>query len=243
VSGIIDGKEVPIAARELKVLPLLFAIPHTLSPLSVMTVVMVLMDGGHKIRDVNNIGALLVGLPNQPLIPPQASDPECRYFRIESAAKGKIIDGPTRLLNPVLMRELLDAAAPLRITEIYRFRDIRIAPASDHQKSRAGVADARQSLAKLWEQDNVAVYVAENIVAGRRLCLLEHAIDPNGAMLVALQMGFMAKAQFAGSLCAAVVVAKENDLDLWMEKGPALDGVALDDPDVPGKCLGNRKYR
>jgi len=45
--------------------------------------------------------------------------------------------------------------------------------------------------------------------------------------------------EFAGDLGGAFVGAEEDDLDLGMEAHPGLNGVALDDVDVPFKGLGD----
>ena len=79
-------------------------------------------------------------------------------------------------------------------------------------------------------------------MAGLALHLLEGRVEQGCAELIPCNVRDMSRSKFGCRLFDTVIVAAENNLAVRMEPGPALDGVALDNPDMSLKRLGNREY-
>jgi hypothetical protein len=129
--------------------------------------------------------------------------------------------------------EVAEFGLPGGAVEGPRLGDIRIDPLANHEEFLVGGGDGAEGGAEIVEEEDVAVDVAEDIVPRNLLSLGEHVVEPLGAELTALDVRLVAEAEFAGDFRGAFIGAEENDFDFGMEAGPRLDGVALDDADVP----------
>ena len=183
-----------------------------------VTVVMILMNGGYLVGGIDYCRSQLTSLPNQPEIPPDAAYHQWWHGRIKPAAKSEIIHRVTRLLNTVIERESLSTLRPVRHIRINRFGDVRVPTAPHHQEWRVRIRHALQSLAKCWQQNNVAIAVTKKIVPGQFLRAAENVIKSLGAQTVAFYKRFVTKAEFPCNLRAARVVAKENNFDIWIQQ-------------------------
>jgi hypothetical protein len=69
-------------------------------------------------------------------------------------------------------------------------------------------------------------------MASNLLRPVKDVIEPLRAVLVSLDVGFMAEAVFITDFCGTLIVAKQNDFDIWMEEFPGLQSIALNDSAV-----------
>jgi hypothetical protein len=90
VSGIIDGKQVPPSARQSIIVGRLLVSPNTTRFSGMVTVVMILMNGGHLVGGIDYCRSPLTSLPNQPVIPSDAAYHQWWHGRIKPAAKSEI---------------------------------------------------------------------------------------------------------------------------------------------------------
>ena len=88
-----DGAQVAMTANQLKVYPLIFAVPDALFPLGMVAVIVILV---HRENDFRGIDYWFGGrehLPNQPVVPERTADCEGRKISAEdTAGKRKIVD-------------------------------------------------------------------------------------------------------------------------------------------------------
>lgn len=99
-------------------------------------------------------------------------------------------------------------------------------------------ADACDGGREIGQQDDVAIDVAEDLVAGDGLGAGEKVVQALGAVLVALDVRLVAESKFPGGFGGAIIGAKKDDLDVWVQGFPGLQGVALDDASVADKGFG-----
>ncbi len=85
-----------------------------------------------------------------------------------------------------------------------------------------------QGKAKAFEQNNVAVQVAEVIVFGDLLSTVEYEVKPLGTVFVSFDMRFVADSKPRANFRGAFIVSEQNDLDIRMQQCPALQSIALD---------------
>jgi hypothetical protein len=69
----------------------------------------------------------------------------------------------------------------------------------------------------------------------------KHIVQSLGAELPALDLRFVTKSELTRHIRSPVLIAKQNYFHVRTEKGPASQGVALDDAGVVAKRLGGRK--
>jgi len=67
---------------------------------------------------------------------------------------------------------------------------------------------------------------------------IKHGIHVGKPCAIPRDIGFMAKTEFAADLASALVVAKQNYLNIRVQKLPAIQCIALDDRRMPVEGLG-----
>lgn len=67
---------------------------------------------------------------------------------------------------------------------------------------------------------------------------IKHGIHVGKSSGIPCDFGFMAETEFAADLASALVVAKQNDFNIWMQKLPAFQCVALNDRGMSAEGLG-----
>src|SRR2546427_10799895 len=120
--------------------------------------------------------------------------------------------------------------------------DVVVPTAAQHQEFRAHGADAFEGVPAILHQDDVAIDVAEGVVAGDGLGAGKEIVEALGAPLVALGVGLVAESELPSGFGGAFVVTEENDFDLGMQGLPGLQGVTLDDAGVAAEGLGGGGY-
>ena len=111
-------------------------------------------------------------------------------------------------------------------------KDVHVSTLADHEEFLVGRGNGAERGAEIVEEEDIAIYVADGVEPGHLLRAQENGGEEDGAEFVALDLGLVAKAEFAGGFRGAFIGAKENDFDVGMKPLPALDGVPLDDVDV-----------
>ena len=71
----------------------------------------------------------------------------------------------------------------------------------------------------------------------------EGVVDPRSASITELHAGNVSGPELTRRLGDAYFVPDQDDLDAGSERGPAADGVPLDDADVTLECLRDREER
>ena len=88
-----NGAQMPMTADQLKIYPLIFAVPDALFPLGVVAVIVILV---HRENDFRGIDYWFGGrehLPNQPVVPKRTADCQGRKISAEdTAGERKIVD-------------------------------------------------------------------------------------------------------------------------------------------------------
>ena len=242
VGGISDGVEVPFAAGQFVIAAGLRVRPNALGATGMIAVVMILVDGRDLARNIDNIGAEVARLPNEVVIPPDAPDDERRNLGIEAAGEGEIVDRIGAAANSFLEGELAETISGTGPVEIDGLRDVHIPATADHEKSVVDGLHALEGAAELRQKDDVAIEVAEEIVARDFLCAGEHEIEALGAEFIALHKRLVAQAELAGNFGGAGIIAEENDFHMGMEELPALERISLEDGAlIPERLCGSEK--
>ena len=94
---------------------------------------------------------------------------------------------------------------------------------------------------KVIHQNDFGVDVAEQVVLGGLLRLIVDGVDSGRAVLVASNVSNVSHSEFLGCLRCTRIVAKENDVALGAEKGPAPNSVTLDAANITVKRFGDGK--
>jgi hypothetical protein len=243
-TGVRGRSQVFPAASKLGVAGRFEALENAGFALHVMVVIVVLVDGEHDGRNVDNRFSRSEGLPDQPVIPASAADGEWGQIGpIETAGKGEVVD-PIR-------------GADLSVTggEVAKFRlprgafvgpgieNIDISALADYEEFLVGGGDSAEGGTEIVKQDNVAIDVANDVVAGQLLGFGEDGMEEDRAEFVALDLRLVAKPKFAGDFRGAFVSAEKNDFVFGVKALPALDGIALDDADVAFKGFRDSEER
>src|SRR5271154_684329 len=113
---------------------------------------------------------------------------------------------------------------PVCSGEIERRGDVDIPAAADHQEFWIRRGGALQRGEEIFQKNDVAIYVAAEIVAREFLRLVEHVVEAHGAKRCFFYVRFVMDAKLAGDFRAAFIVTKKNDLDFGMQQRPAFYG-------------------
>jgi len=139
--------------------------------------------------------------------------------------------------------KLTKVFGPVSIREVNGLRNVGIPALRDHQKAIAPGQGLFESRQEIFEQDDVAVRIADVVVSRNLLSASEHIIDVGQPGFVALDVGFMAETVFGADFSRAVFVAEEDDFHIRVQQRPTLQSVALDDTIVSAKRFAGSKER
>src|SRR5208282_4227085 len=240
---ILDGVQAAPAAGEAEVFLRGIIAPHAGHALRVIGIVVVLVHRTDDLGNVDDGDARGPGLPDQPLVPPVAADNQIGDLRIKAAAKGEIVDVVIEALKALPPGALHDGFLPAGLGKIERQSDVHIPAPPDHQKGRAAGRKSRDGSQEIAGQNDVAIDVAEDVVARDLLGAAENGAQTLRAILPTLDRGFVAQTQFAADLRGARIVAEENHLHVRMQPLPAFQRIALDHRGVPGERFGGSEER
>ena len=127
---------------------------------------------------------------------------------------------------------------PSRTQKIERLSDLRVPTPANHQKVLGRLVDASEGFGEIKRQDDVAVGVAKHFMGGDLMSSIKHGIHVGETGGIPRDFGFVAKTEFATDLARALVVAKQNDFDIWVQKLPAFQCIALNDCGMSAEGLG-----
>jgi hypothetical protein len=111
-----------------------------------------------------------------------------------------------------MARESFRALLPIWCSKLQWLADVRIPAPPHHQESLVPTAHSFQRLAEVWEQNDVAVAVAQQVVPRQFLRLREDVIEPLTPKLVALDVRLVAQPELASCLRRTRIIAKQNHL-------------------------------
>ncbi|WP_162913305.1 hypothetical protein [Rhodospirillaceae bacterium SYSU D60014] len=207
----------------------------TTNTLRNMGIIVVLMDYRDRRRSVDDPIAFLLGMVNQPVVPTRPADREIRDRRELTARVDEVVDAGRRVPDAPGGDDLPQFHFP-NVPEGERPRHVEIPAPSDQQEPFAkGIAMPCDLLGQVGKQDDVGIYVAEEVVAPDLLRPPEHIAEQRGAELGARHVRHMDEAQSPGHLGRARVIAEEDDFGAGVQPRPAEHRVALDDAGMAGE--------
>jgi len=199
-----------------------------------MVVIVVLVNGEDDGSRVDDGNPRSEDFPYQPVIPVSTADGEGRQVRaIEAAREGEVVYPIRRTPLAGAGGEVAELGLPGGAVEGPGRTNIDVGALADHEEFLMGGRDGTEGAAEIIEEENVAIDVANGVVAGELLGFEEDGMEEDGAEFVAFDVGLVTEVEFAGDFGGAGVSAEEDDFDIGVEAHPGLDGVALDDVDVP----------
>lgn len=146
-----------------------------------------------------------------------------------------------RTLNAAAMSQAKHALLPIGPREIDRSGNVSIPAATYHQKSRLGRTYHLEGGRELLRQNNVAVDIADEVVSSEPLCAVKDRVEPLRSAGIDNDICVMADTELGADCRSALVITKQDDIDVRMKQLPALQCVALDDGGVAAKCLCSSK--
>ena len=238
VRGIRDGPQMIPAARQCVTGPRFFPAPYAVLAEWVMPVIMILMDCYNGPRSIHNGLFHFQSFPNHPVVPKHAANRERRQIREQASRKNEIVDPIGRALIARQDGKTADLFLPIGICEIAGPRNFRIPAAADHEEFFVELENAFEGGAKILRENDVAIRIAEKVVARDGLRSREHVIHAIQTGRIFFRVRLMPNPQLIRRFSGALVVAEEDDFCVWMHQRPALQSVSLDNAAVPCKWLG-----
>src|SRR5271166_1632895 len=98
-----------------------------------------------------------------------------------------------------------------------------------------GLADPRKGTRKIGKQEDVAIDVAQEVVAGDLLGALKNPVNALGTKFIGFYVRLVTKTEFGASFCGAFFSTKNDDFYIWEKGFPAAKCVALRDFNVVTK--------
>src|ERR1700687_5124451 len=226
-----------------RVIPLCFlTLPDAGLAAGMVGIIVVLVHSLDDGRGIHDAGAGMPRVPHEPVVPSRAPNDERRSILIiETARKSEIIDPLWRTLVIRLKRLAPHGRFPIRGVKIHWLSDIGIPTLSGHQESATESGHTFDCHTKIRKENDVAVDVAQAIVVRQVLRAVENRGEVFGAVFVALHFRHVANSEIAGGLGGALFITEQNHFSGRMNTRPALDGVALNDADVPAKRFRRRE--
>src|ERR1700676_1215951 len=244
MSGVIQRAKPAMTFEQRVVLLRFFAFPNALFSFGMIPIVVILMHGANDGRGVNQPGAGIPRIPEQPVVPARPADHKPWDLFVEKAlAKDKIINPLRGLLAIRLDSQFSHFVLPAWAFEEEWFANIKIPAGSSHKQGIGGAGDTRDSSGKIIQQKNVAIYMAEQIVARKLLRLIVNAGKVFFTVAILAHARHMTKAQFRAYLCGARIIAKKQNLHFPVDLLPTAQGISLDHVDVTLERLRGGKKR
>ena len=194
-------------------------------------------DDGGGVYDGLGVGE---DFPDEPVVPVGAADGEGgEVSAVKAAGEGEVVDpvGGTGLTGA--RGEGTEFGLPGGAIEGPGAMNIDVGAPADHEEFLVRAGDGAEGAGEIVKEENVAIDVADGVVAGELLGFEEDGVEEDGAEFVALNVRLVAEVELAGDFGGAFVGAEEDDFDVGVEAHPGLDGVALDDVDVRFEGFGD----
>jgi len=93
------------------------------------------------------------------------------------------------------------------------------------------------------EQNDITIGVTKQVRGSNLARTGEEIVQKGSAKFVPSDIVKMMESEFGGDFRNAILFAKEKDLWTWLEARPTLDGVSLDNTNVPLEGLGHGEER
>src|SRR5215468_975073 len=101
-----------------------------------------------------------------------------------------------------------DITLPVPRREIDGVRDVRVPTPTDHEELRVLFPHFPGCSTEIRHQNNVAIAVANNVMASNLLRTVKNVIESLSTMLVSLAVRFMAEPVFGANSCGTLIVSK-----------------------------------
>src|ERR1051325_353322 len=217
VGGIFKSAKLAVAIEETIVFLGFLAFPNALFPIGMVAIVVILVNGTNRRRDVDQQGSRGARVPQEPIVPAGPSDDELRDALVEEAfAEDEIINPLGGAPAIGAQRQIADSRTPFGLSKIEGFMDINIPAAASHQKGRSLMCDGFDGSKEVVKQENVAIDMAEQIMARGLLGMVVDAREVFSAVGVLSHGRQMANAKLAASLGGSGVVAKKKYFHVGM---------------------------
>ena len=139
--------------------------------------------------------------------------------------------------------QFLHFVLPSRSFERQRLANINVPAAPSEKKRLGGAGYAPHRSRKIIEQKNIAIYVAEQIVARKLLRLIVNTGQVFRAVTIFAHRRHVTNTQFRAYLRGACVIAKKQNLHVRVNLLPTAQRISLDHVDVTQKRLRRGKKR
>src|SRR5580704_7897263 len=221
----------------------LLALPNSLFPLRMVSIVMILMHRPHHPRSIHHRHPNRQRIPQQPVVPTRPPHHKLRYLLIvKPARKHKVVDPLRRPLPVRLHRQPVHASLPIPRRKINRLPQIDIPPPPSHQKLFPLRSHPLHRPQKIRLQDNVAIHMTKYVVPRRRLRPLVNIGQIFRPISVPFHRRNMPNPQFRANLRRPRVIPHQNNLHIRMQPPPAGNGIPLNHINMPNKRLRRGKH-
>ena len=229
---LIERSKVPAVTGNLSVGCCFAAVPNTLQPLRMISVIMILMYGHDFCRGIYYRNRCRAGAPNQPVVPPETPDYQRWDVTVHPTRENEIIDG--MLAAPLTASEHMipKTMLPIGGSKFPGFRDIDLPTPPDHEEALAPCGHVLNSTQKIAHQHDVAVNVGDNRMASQILGLCEDAAQIFSSGFIPLDLLHMPDSELARRFGCSRIISDQDHLDVLAEEQPTLDRIALNDRDL-----------
>src|SRR5713101_6565633 len=218
------------------------AFPDTLFTVRMVGIIMVRVHGAHPTRRVHDSDTRMQCIPKQPGVPTWTSDDKARNLLIVQAfVEHEIVDPLRRFLVARVEDTLPEGLLPIRSLEIQGFTNVCIPPAPRHQKTIENFREGLHCCAKVAQEHDIAIDVAEPGVPRDLLCLVVYARQVFGPVPVLRDVFYVLNSKFLTNFRRTCVVANKQNFRIRVDLLPASDGIPLNDVEVTDEGLGSRK--
>ena len=162
MGGVIERAKPAMTVEQGVILLSFFAFPDAFFSFGVIPIIVILVYGTDDRRGVNQAGARLPGEPEQPIVPTGPADHKLGNLLMEKTLAEDEVINPLR--GPLAVRvdcQFSNFVLPARALEMEWLANIHIPATAGKQKWSRLAGDTLDSLRKIVEQKNIAVYVAE----------------------------------------------------------------------------------
>lgn len=215
---------------------------HSGKPGGVVTVVVILMDGGNERSCVEDACAWSgPSFPHDPGIPIPSANHERREVMVEAARISEVVRKPNSHGPTCGSREIYNSFLPIGLLKVYRLGDICIPALADHEEWFSERGGFFYGLPKTSGKNDVAVDVTEDVVGSDSFGVAKKTWQGLDAGRSAMGVRHVANPEFATGLFSALLISKQNHLDIRIHERPASDSISLDDSDVTDERLRRAK--
>ena len=138
-------------------------------------------------------------------------------------------------------RKFADLRRPIRGVEGKKFTNVHVPAPAGHQKFMGLRSDALEGHAEIIQQQDVAIYMAEEFVKRELLGAIVNARQILRTVSVSARVGYMPDAKFTAHLGCACIVPKKQNFNVRIDALPTSQGITLDHINVTLKRFGRRE--